>query len=48
MPGDIVKFASGDKVPADVRLLKLDSTTIKLDQSLLTGKFIYYYGLNTF
>lgn len=40
VPGDVVKFATGDKVPADIRLVKLDSTTIKLDQSLLTGRRI--------
>ncbi len=42
VPGDVVKFATGDKVPADIRLVKLDSTTIKLDQSLLTGRRNFY------
>lgn len=38
VPGDIVEISVGDKIPADIRLLKIYSTTIRIDQSILTGK----------
>eukprot|EP00045_Choanoeca_perplexa_P012053 m.130048 g.130048 ORF g.130048 m.130048 type:complete len:1008 (+) comp15868_c0_seq1:140-3163(+) len=38
VPGDIVEVAVGDQIPADIRLLELKSTTIKIDQSILTGE----------
>eukprot|EP01147_Barroeca_monosierra_P002681 gene2682-5573_t len=36
--GDIVEIAVGDQIPADLRVLKLLSTTLKIDQSILTGE----------
>jgi Mg2+-importing ATPase len=35
VPGDVIAFAAGDKVPADVRLIKADNMMI--DQSLFSG-----------
>ena len=33
-------FAVGDKVPADIRITTIKSTTLRVDQALLTGKYI--------
>uniref|UniRef100_A0A7S4EYK7 P-type Ca(2+) transporter n=1 Tax=Chrysotila carterae TaxID=13221 RepID=A0A7S4EYK7_CHRCT len=38
VPGDIVHIGVGDKVPADLRLLKLKTTTVRLDEGPLTGE----------
>jgi len=38
VPGDIVEVKVGDKVPADLRVFKLKTTTIRIEQSQLTGE----------
>merc|ERR1712127_81475 len=40
VPGDIVDVAVGDQVPADVRILEIKSTTLRIDQALLTGESV--------
>lgn len=38
VPGDVVEVAVGDSIPADLRLVTLRSTTIRMDQAALTGE----------
>jgi len=38
VPGDVVEIRVGDKVPADVRLLQLKTTTVRTDEGALTGE----------
>eukprot|EP00444_Apocalathium_aciculiferum_P035635 CAMPEP_0183489286 /NCGR_PEP_ID=MMETSP0370-20130417/181367_1 /TAXON_ID=268820 /ORGANISM="Peridinium aciculiferum, Strain PAER-2" /LENGTH=617 /DNA_ID=CAMNT_0025682619 /DNA_START=36 /DNA_END=1888 /DNA_ORIENTATION=- len=38
VPGDLVEVKVGDRVPADMRMLKLNTTTIRIEQSQLTGE----------
>lgn len=38
VPGDIVEVRVGGKVPADLRMIALKTTTIRLEQSQLTGE----------
>ncbi|KAK6935949.1 Cation-transporting P-type ATPase, C-terminal [Dillenia turbinata] len=38
VPGDIVELKVGDKVPADMRVLSLISSTLRVEQGSLTGE----------
>ena len=38
VPGDIVHIGVGDKVPADLRILKLKTTSLRTDEGALTGE----------
>ncbi|KAK1270731.1 Calcium-transporting ATPase 4, endoplasmic reticulum-type [Acorus gramineus] len=40
VPGDIVELRVGDKVPADMRVLRLISSTVRVEQGSLTGESV--------
>eukprot|EP00486_Rosalina_sp_Unknown_P001317 CAMPEP_0201569188 /NCGR_PEP_ID=MMETSP0190_2-20130828/10729_1 /ASSEMBLY_ACC=CAM_ASM_000263 /TAXON_ID=37353 /ORGANISM="Rosalina sp." /LENGTH=840 /DNA_ID=CAMNT_0047991231 /DNA_START=76 /DNA_END=2595 /DNA_ORIENTATION=+ len=38
VPGDLVKLAVGQKIPADCRIIEFSSRTFRTDESMLTGE----------
>lgn len=40
LPGDLVELQVGDKVPADSRIVKLVTTTLRAEQASLTGESV--------
>lgn len=38
VPGDIVELRVGDKAPADMRVIKLQTSTLRVEQASLTGE----------
>ncbi|KAJ4300975.1 hypothetical protein N0V90_003064 [Kalmusia sp. IMI 367209] len=38
VPGDIISVAIGDRIPADCRILSIQSNSFNIDQSILTGE----------
>jgi Ca2+-transporting ATPase len=38
VPGDVVQVRVGDKIPADMRLISLSTTTMRCDQAGMTGE----------
>ena len=38
VPGDIISVAIGDRIPADCRLLSVQSNSFRVDQAILTGE----------
>ncbi|KOS16132.1 ca-transporting atpase [Malassezia pachydermatis] len=38
VPGDIVMLSTGDRVPADCRVIELRSASLQIDQAILTGE----------
>ena len=40
LPGDVVELQIGDKVPADIRIVTLRTTTLRAEQASLTGESV--------
>ena len=40
VPGDIISVKVGDRVPADARVLELQTTTVGIEQAQLTGESV--------
>ena len=40
VPGDIVELHAGDKVPADMRVAAMKTSTLRVEQSSLTGEAV--------
>ena len=40
VPGDIVELHTGDRVPADLRLLSMNTATLRAEQASLTGEAV--------
>lgn len=38
VPGDVVVLSTGDRVPADCRIIELRSSSVQVDQAILTGE----------
>ncbi|KOS20920.1 Calcium-transporting ATPase sarcoplasmic/endoplasmic reticulum type [Escovopsis weberi] len=38
VPGDIISIAIGDRIPADCRILSIESNSFAVDQAILTGE----------
>lgn len=38
VPGDVVDIAVGDRIPADCRLISINSNSFRVDQAILTGE----------
>ncbi|KAG8777165.1 hypothetical protein FRC12_000513 [Ceratobasidium sp. 428] len=38
VPGDIVSISVGDKIPADCRIIAINSSSFRIDQAILTGE----------
>lgn len=46
VPGDLVEFAVGEKVPADIRLTEKLTQTVRIDESSLTGESVVVFKEN--
>lgn len=40
VPGDIVKVGMGDCVPADLRIVSLESVSLQVEEAPLTGESV--------